>query len=147
MRALFSFACPFQVPETPFWLLSKNRTEEACKSLQWLRGWVSPNGVRDEFIAMQRYVAQSLACEECAKQAISCNHPRPTIVDKLRSLFYRNTLRPLMLTFTLFLFAQFSGYPPMRPYLVVVLKAYGIPIDPNWATVSNEPHIILHASL
>lgn len=126
-----------QVPETPLWLLSKNRTEDALKSLQWLRGWVSPNGVKEEFQALQRYNIQSLSCPQCLKLEITCTHPPPTIPEKLRDLFRRRTLKPFIISLVLFAFAQFSGYPPMRPFLVLILKAYGVPINPNWATVSD----------
>jgi hypothetical protein len=37
------------MPETPIWLLSRGRYEDAEKSLCWLRGWVKPDVVREEF--------------------------------------------------------------------------------------------------
>lgn len=34
-----SFFLLFFVPESPYWLITKNRFEDAKKSLAWLRGW------------------------------------------------------------------------------------------------------------
>lgn len=43
----------FFVPESPHWLLLKNRTDDARKSLAWLRGWVSIDRIEIEFRSIQ----------------------------------------------------------------------------------------------
>ncbi|XP_075214661.1 facilitated trehalose transporter Tret1-like [Lycorma delicatula] len=48
-----------QVPETPYWLLSRGRYSDAEKSLCWLRGWVKPHVIQQEFQEMVRYSALS----------------------------------------------------------------------------------------
>lgn len=126
-----------QIPETPFWLISKNRPQDARNSLKWLRGWVSDNMIEKEFQEIQRYNDQSNACVSCSKQQIDCPHPPPTMMDKMHDLFRKRTMKPFFLVLFLFVFTQLSGLPPMRPYLVLILKAYGVPVDPNWATVIN----------
>lgn len=45
----------FQVPETPIWLLSRGRRDDAVKALCWLRGWVEPDQVQSEFEEIVRY--------------------------------------------------------------------------------------------
>jgi MFS family permease len=37
---LSAFVLLFLVPESPHWLIRKNRLEEAKRNLAWLRGWV-----------------------------------------------------------------------------------------------------------
>lgn len=37
------------MPESPHWLLSKNRPDDARKSLAWLRGWVPVERIEEEF--------------------------------------------------------------------------------------------------
>lgn len=105
------------------------------KSLQWLRGWVSEKAVEQEFKELQRYSEQSNACFACSKKEISCPHPPATLWEKIQDLMRKRTMKPFFLVLPLFIFTQLSGLPPMRPYLVLILKAYGVPVDPNWATV------------
>lgn len=126
------------VPETPMWLLSKDREEDAKKSLQWLRGWVSPKAVETEFQEMKRYSANAAKCTPCQKsQSAKCDHPAPTEWMKLQELMRKRNLKPFVLVMLLFVFGQLSGLTGMRPYLVQIFQAYGVPLDANWATVST----------
>ncbi|KDR09646.1 putative polyol transporter 6 [Zootermopsis nevadensis] len=43
------------MPETPIWLLSRGRHEDALRSLCWLRGWTTPDDVREEFNQLVKY--------------------------------------------------------------------------------------------
>lgn len=131
-----------QIPETPLWLLSKNREAEALKSLQWLRGWVSAKAVKVEFDEIKRYNEYSVSCSACIKSQQKCPHPSPTIREKLQELLRRRTMKPFIILLTAFAIGQFSGSHAMRPYIVQILKSYGSPISPNWATVGHEPYSI-----
>lgn len=123
----------FQVPETPLWLMSKNRTADAEKSLQWLRGWVSKAAVSDELRSLQRYSERYKYCAACIKQNQKCEHPPPTMMEKLSELKRQQTLRPLFIVLSLFVIASFSGPLAMSPFMVQVFKAYDSPIAPDRA--------------
>lgn len=119
------------MPETPLWLLSRNRQEDALKSLQWLRGWVDSNAVQNEFNDLQRSRISAQTCYTCEKQNATCQHPPPTISDKIRDLFRRRTLYPFILVGSLFFLSAFCGISPYRPYMVQILYYYKSPIDAN----------------
>lgn len=125
----------FFIPETPFWLLARGRKDEALKSLQWLRGWVSPEHVEEEFKEMQRYSKFSIKCTPCQKKNEECDHPKENIKANLKELVRNRTLKPMIIVGIFFTVTQFCGMAGMRPYLVQIFQAYGIPVDPSWATV------------
>lgn len=123
------------VPETPLWLLSRGREKQARKSLQWLRGWVKPEVVEKEFLELQRYSTNSNRCNPCQKSDQTCTHPPPTLIEKMKELIRKRSLKPMFIVTMFFFFCQFSGMSGMRPYLVQIFQAYGAPVNPNWATV------------
>uniref|UniRef100_A0A0K8TQS7 Putative sugar transporter n=1 Tax=Tabanus bromius TaxID=304241 RepID=A0A0K8TQS7_TABBR len=123
------------IPETPMWLLSKHRKEEALKSLQWLRGWVSPKAVEEEFNEIIRYSENSNKCTECQKADVQCPHPPTTLLQRITELKRKRTIKAFILVACLFAISQFSGIASMRPYMVQIFKAYRVPLDPNWTTV------------
>lgn len=123
----------FQVPETPFWLLSKNRPKDAEKSLQWLRGWVPKSAVAHELGALQRYSERYTSCNACLKFSVKCSHPLPTMTQKFGELKRKQTLKPLFIVLSLFAIAAFSGVTAMSPFIVQIFKAYGSPMEPDKA--------------
>lgn len=120
-----------QIPETPLWLLSKNKALKAEKSLCWLRGWVSRDVIADEFHSLQRYSERSKSCPSCTKQNEQCPHPLPTMREKLVEMKRKQTLKPFFIIMSLFLIAQFSGIAGMTPFIVQIFKAYESPIAPD----------------
>lgn len=123
-----------QIPETPIWLLSENRIDEAQKSLQVLRGWVSTESVSIEFEQLKRISEISASCANCIKTGSACSHPPPTLLDKFRDMTRKRTLKPFTLITILFFLIQFSAMFAMRPYIVQVLSAHGISLDANLTT-------------
>lgn len=120
------------MPETPIYYLSRNRNDEALKSLRWLRGWArDSSAVRDEFDELQKSKINAQICYKCEKQHEICNHPLPTLGDKVRELLRRRTVRPFIMIATLYMVSVFAGITPFRPYLVPILNYYKSPIDAN----------------
>lgn len=121
------------IPETPMWLLSKNRTAEAEKALCYLRGWVSKENVAVEFKAMQHYSKRARFCHSCIKQNLKCTHPPPTKTERISELMHQHTLRPFFIVISLAFIGIFSGIFAMTPFIVQIFKAYDSPIPPDQA--------------
>lgn len=123
-----------QVPETPIWLLSKDRPGDALKALQWLRGWVPIETVQAEFDELKRYSRHSKSCAPCIVQQTTCTHAPPTFEEKIRSIGDRGTRRPLSLMLLLYVIVYFSSLISMRPYIVQIFDSYGTHIASTTAT-------------
>lgn len=117
------------------WLLSKGRDNDARESLQWLRGWVSPDAVKTEFDALKQFRMWANGCTECTNANIQCKHLPPTFMNKLHDLCQPRNLQPFCLLSMAFFIVNFCGIYAMRPYLVQILQVYRIPISSNWASV------------
>lgn len=128
---------PYQVPESPKWLLSKNRSADAEKSLQWLRGWVPPQNVHDEFIELKNFSRISNACFDCSKRSIACSHPEPTFCDKFNELKRKRNIKPFILCFFLFYLHQFNLITVWQPYIIQVVASLGTPLNASLVTVIN----------
>ncbi|XP_031622745.1 facilitated trehalose transporter Tret1-like [Contarinia nasturtii] len=123
----------FLLPETPQFLLSKNRTAAAKVSLRRLRGWVPYEAVAQEFEDLQRQSERSKSCYTCIKQDLACTHALPTMSEKFAELKRKSTLKPLFIIITLFFLMPFTGIMAMRPYMLQIFKAYNSPIKPDHA--------------
>lgn len=106
-----------------------DRPNDAQRSLQWLRGWVKPAAVHDEFKKLQEHIQMVNGCPSCAKQRIPCPHPAPSFYDKIKELKHKRNMKPFVLVMALNVFLEFSGAICWRPYIIQVIKAYGIPLD------------------
>lgn len=123
------------VPETPFWLMSKNRKQDAKKSLMWLRGWVKdPKTIENEYKEIERYSEDSNRCVACQKSDTKCTHKATSAKELMTELLRKRTLKPFFVVMTMFTFCQFSGLIAMRPYLVQIFQIYEVPIDASFAT-------------
>lgn len=123
--------------ESPLWLLaSTQRSGDALKSLQWLRGSVPPETVSNEFNDLQRYAEFIGRCVACEKAKVKCNHPKATIRDKFKDSMRKRTVKPFIIVTSLSLISrQFSGTAALRPYIVSILNAHGIAFEANFMTV------------
>lgn len=115
------------VPETPMWLLTRKRKGDALKSLQWLRGWVGPEHVQEEFDRLQRYAEES-NCSRYGKET-------PSLKEKICDLKRRNTLKPTFIITMCFFFASFNAVNSMRAYYVQIFDKYNMPLDSGSMTV------------
>lgn len=129
----YSFFFHHQIPETPLWLLSKNRTADAERSLRWLRGWVAKKDVAQELEELQRYSRRIKSCDACIKKDLICPHPPPTLDGKINELKRKQTLNPLFIVMALFSIISLSNTFLMPTYIVQIFTAYNIPLDSDHA--------------
>lgn len=58
-------------------------------------------------------------------------------VEMFKLLLEPETLRPLFITVSFFVFYAFGGYPSIRPFLVEVIDEFRTPLKGTWSTVSS----------
>lgn len=105
--------------------------------MQWLRGWVSADGVNDEFTRLQNHIASvQSTCVFCAEQSVRCRHVKTTISDKFLELQKKRTLKPFILANGLSVFMEFCAVIVMRPYIIQIIMAYGVPFDAHFTATA-----------
>lgn len=102
---LSSILTPF-LPESPLWLLGRNKADAALKSLMTLRGATSAECVEKEFSEMR--ASMSLKSAKCSWNTTINNLSKP------------EAYKPLMIMNVFYLFQQLSG--------VTIIITYGVSI-------------------
>lgn len=119
---------------------------EAETALCWLRGFVSTDVTFDEFQSLQRYNDRSKCCGLCLKQQLKCGHPLPNVIEKLKELQRKQTLKPFFIVITLICMLQFSRLITVKSFIVQIFRAYESPVPPDQAAallnlMNNIAHI------
>ncbi|XP_065334432.1 facilitated trehalose transporter Tret1-like isoform X1 [Cloeon dipterum] len=104
------------IPETPRYLISKDRTSAAKKALQWLRG--PDYDITSEYSEIERSHA-------------STQKDEPRLID----LFTKGNLRPLSISVGLMFFQQLSGINAVIFYTVSIFRMAGSSVDDNLAAI------------
>lgn len=107
----------FMIPETPRWYISKGKTKNARKSLQWLRG--KNVDITDELTMIE---------------ALHVDSERDT-QEGLAELLKSNHIKPILISLGLMFFQQMSGINAVIFYTVQIFKDAGSTVDENISTI------------
>ncbi|XKL67981.1 hypothetical protein PGB90_003472 [Kerria lacca] len=114
------FALSF-VPESPHWLINKGRFEDAEKSLCWLRGWVSPEEVQQEFSFL--------------KKSIQTKNKKKSIKNVFKNYTLRTFIIPHLIVIGTFFTGHFGGMMSVQTNAIKLFTLLGTPINEYTSTL------------
>jgi len=113
------FIALFFVPESPYWLMKKNRRASAKKAMAWLRG-TDYDGIDTECEVIFNLVCSDTGTTQNVSAKEVCNG---------------STLRPLVISLLLMVFQQWSGVNAVLFYTSSIFERAGSSLSPNVSTL------------
>ncbi|XP_011503775.1 PREDICTED: facilitated trehalose transporter Tret1-2 homolog [Ceratosolen solmsi marchali] len=122
----------FIIPESPVWLVSKNRFDEARTALQWL--------YKSEMDVGKVSTSETAFTTIMKENEIKLSEQRRNkhgggAIAKFRALLKPTGWKPMLILFLLFLFQQFSGIYITLFYAVTWFEEVGAGFDPYIASI------------
>lgn len=120
------------IPESPAWLVSKGKIEQAAKSLRWINKYQPQPENRNESLAeLQLNFLQKEHQQKLEQQSLTGSGA----LVKLKEFFKPTGYKPIIILFGLFFFQQFSGIYITLFYSVTFFQDVGSTINPYLASV------------
>jgi SP family facilitated glucose transporter-like MFS transporter 8 len=132
------------MPESPLYLASKTKAEEAERSLRWFRGarYITDYDVKPELERIQKFVSEtaerSPSLETASKDAgviTNCMSILKIIPKYLFTLPTSPTGKAIIIVVCLMIFRQLSGINVVIFYTVDIFKAAGSTLSPASSTI------------
>lgn len=114
--------------------MSQGKTKKAEQALCWLRGWVEPEKVKDEFLELVHYneVSGTLG----GKAKVSGNDGNEGFASKLAYFMEPSVYRPLRLMMIYFFISYVSSIFPTRPFITKIMEKVDLFVSQNESLVS-----------
>ncbi|KAF5288904.1 hypothetical protein FQA39_LY03783 [Lamprigera yunnana] len=135
---LICFILLWFIPESPYWLISKNRIEHAKESLAWLRGWTEPKHIELEFenICKNNQVCISKNnIEERSESHADQDNDTKTLLKKIEAFVKKSFWWPFSMVSFIYFLSHFTGGTTLRIYAVKLFSTLEVPLDKYYATV------------
>ncbi|OXU19643.1 hypothetical protein TSAR_011857 [Trichomalopsis sarcophagae] len=121
------------VPNSPHWLASKNRIDDARKSLAWYRGWTTPDSIKSEIESLKKW---NMTDNSSANVRNNGNY---NTITRLKNVFkpylHRTFYIPLATSCYIFFINTFGGSHTVQVFSAVLFTQVRSPLEVHSATI------------